>query len=139
MKSGGRRGRSPFGRRPAGSISMWKKLLLAIALLAVGFAGAILSRRTGENRAERSVRVAAAPSVVLAVVSDLRRWPEWWPRERLEGEVQRTYGGPETGVGASSYWSAGDAVGRGRLTITDASDGAIAVELELSGPRAAQS
>jgi polyketide cyclase/dehydrase/lipid transport protein len=113
---------------------MWKKVVVAIALAAVGLAGAILSRGAGNNRAERAVRVDAPPAVVLAVISDLRRWPEWWPRERLAGEVQRTYGGPATGVGASSWWSAGDAVVRGRLTITDASDGKIDVELELTGP-----
>jgi carbon monoxide dehydrogenase subunit G len=119
---------------------MWKRVGLAIALAAIGIAGAIVSRGTaGNQRAERSVRVAAPPAVVLAVISDLRRWPEWWPRERLEDEVQRTYGGPATGVGASSYWSAGDAVVRGRMTITDASDGKIEVELELSGSRHAES
>ncbi|HEY6808937.1 MAG TPA: SRPBCC family protein [Gemmatimonadales bacterium] len=116
-----------------------KKVVFAIALAAIGFAGAMVFRHTGNNRAERAVSVAAPPAVVLAVISDLRRWPEWWPRERLEGQVQRSYGGPATGVGASSYWSAGDAVGRGRMTITDASDGKIMVELELTGPRPAES
>jgi uncharacterized protein YndB with AHSA1/START domain len=118
---------------------MWKKVVFTIALAAIGVAGAIVSRGQGRTRAERTVRVAAPPAVVLAVISDLRRWPEWWPRERAEGEVQRTYGGPATGVGASSWWSAGEAVGRGRMTITDASDGKIDVELELSGPHPAES
>ncbi|HET7787853.1 MAG TPA: SRPBCC family protein [Myxococcales bacterium] len=119
---------------------MWKKVGFAIALAAIGLAGAIVSRGTGRNqRAERTVRVAAPPAVVLAVISDLRRWPEWWPRERLEGEVQRTYGGPATGVGSSAYWAAGDAVERGRITITDASEQRIEVELELSGPHPAES
>lgn len=118
---------------------MWKKVVFTIALAAIGFAGAIVFRGAGRNRAERAVKVAAPPAVVLAVISDLRRWPEWWPRERLEGDVQRTYGGPTTGVGASSYWSAGDAVVRGRMTITDASDGKIDVELELTGPHPAES
>jgi hypothetical protein len=118
---------------------MWKKVGFAIALAATGLAGAFVSRGAGSNRAERAVRVAAPPDVVLAVISDLRRWPEWWPRERPEGQVQRTYGGPITGVGASSWWSAGDAVVRGRMTITDASDGKIDVELELTGPHSAQS
>lgn len=118
---------------------MWKKVVVAIALAAIGLAGAILSRGPGTDRAERAVRVAAPPAVVLAVISDLRRWPEWWPREHPAGEVQRTYGGPATGVGASSWWSAGDAVVRGRMTITDASDGRIDVELELTGPHPTQS
>src|SRR4051794_2437733 len=117
---------------------MWKKLVFAIALAVIGLAGAVVFRGSGSNRVERAVGVAAPPAIVFAVISDLRRWPGWWPREPLEGEVQRTYGGPTTGVGASSYWSAGDAVGRGRVTITDATDGKIDIELELTGPRPAE-
>lgn len=120
---------------------MWKKVALAgFAVAALAFAAALWSRRPAQpQKAERAVTIAAPPAVVLAVISDLRRWPEWSPRERLDPGVRRTYGGPPTGLGSSYYWVGDARVGEGRLTITDLSATTIGVELELKKPRPADS
>src|SRR3954462_4622779 len=95
---------------------------LALAVLA-GVVIAVSSRGGSPRRVEREVLVAAPPEMVLEYVSDLRRWPEWSPRERLDPEVRRTYGGPARGVGSSYYWSGNERIGQGRVTGTAAGGG----------------
>jgi polyketide cyclase/dehydrase/lipid transport protein len=120
---------------------MWKKVAIAgVAIAALAFAAALWSRRPAQpQRAERAVSVAAPPAVVLALISDLRRWPEWSPRERLDPGARRTYGGPPTGLGSSYYWTGDGRMGEGRLTVTDLSSSMVGVELELKKPRPADS
>lgn len=120
---------------------MWKKVAFAgIAVAALAFASALwLHRAAQPQKAERALTIAAPPAVVLALISDLRRWPEWSPRERLDPGVRRTYGGPPSGLGSSCYWSGDDRVGEGRLTVTDVTADMVGVELELKKPRPASS
>jgi hypothetical protein len=120
---------------------MWKKVAVAgFAVAALASAGAFWLRRPAQpQKAERAVTVAAPPAVVLGVISDLRRWPEWSPRERLDPAVRRSYGGPPSGLGSSYYWSGDARVGEGRLTITDLTTSMVGVELELKKPRPADS
>src|SRR3954454_8285101 len=111
---------------------------LALAVLA-GVVIAVSGRGASPRRVEREVVVAAPPEMVLEYVSDLRRWPEWSPRERLDPEVRRTYGGPARGVGSSYYWSGNERIGQGRRTVPAAAEGKVEVELELKQPRAVES
>src|SRR3954463_11738541 len=111
---------------------------LALAVLA-GVVIAVSGRGASPRRVEREVVVAAPPEMVLEYVSDLRRWPEWSPRERLDPEVRRTYGGPARGVGSSYYWSGNERIGQGRLTVTAAAEDKVEVERELKQPSAVES
>src|SRR5512140_2020804 len=137
VSTGGRRAENlPSGRRLIREQPMWKK----VAVAALAFAAALWFRRPAQpQKAERAVSIAAPPAVVLALISDLRRWPEWSPRERLDPVVRRTYGGPPAGLGSSYYWSGEARVGERRLTITDLSAAMVGVELELKKPRPADS
>jgi polyketide cyclase/dehydrase/lipid transport protein len=101
----------------------------AAVLAAAGTAAALVAARPASYRVSRSERVAAPPPVVLAEVSDLRRWSSWtsWPRR--EAGSQQTYGGPAAGVGASVYWARpGAAVERLSVVAVTAER----VELELA-------
>src|SRR4051812_3284998 len=122
VSTGGRRAENlPSGRRLIRELPMWKKVAVAgFAVAALASAAALWFRHSAApQRAERGVVVAAPPAVVLGLISDLRRWPEWSPREKLDPGVRRTYGGPANGLGSSYYWSGDDRVGEGRLTVTD--------------------
>jgi hypothetical protein len=114
---------------------MWKKIAIAgLAVAALALAAALFFRRPGQpQRAERAVSVAAPPALVLALISNLQRWPEWSPLERLDPTVRRTYGGPPTGLGSSYYWSGGS------RTVTDLTPSMVGVELELKKPHPADS
>ena len=85
-------------------------------------------------RLERSARSGATPASVLAQLDDLRRWAAWWPRESIDPELRRTYGGASSGPGASYYWSGNDQAGQGRLTVISASPERVVVEMETDRP-----
>jgi hypothetical protein len=115
-----------------------KKLSLtaaAVLLTSAGFA-AFVATQPATYRVARSTRMAAPPAVVLAHLTDLRRWSSWtsWPHR--DAESQQTYGGPVTGVGSSVYWSRGIAAG-GRMTIVGATADQVELEVELEAQGAA--
>jgi uncharacterized protein YndB with AHSA1/START domain len=80
---------------------------------------------------ERSSTIAAAPAHVYAQVVDLHRWPAWSPWEGLDPDLQRTYAGPEQGVGSAYAWKGNRKAGEGRMEIVGATEPR-AVEVALS-------
>lgn len=66
---------------------------------------------------ERSRLMRAAPNAVFPLVNNFRRWPEWAPQGRGDPTLERTFEGPEEGVGAVSEWKGSRASGAGRMEI----------------------
>ncbi len=93
--------------------------------------------RVKTYRIEREARVDARPDAVLALLADLHRWTAWWPRESLDPDVRRSYGGTPSGPGSSYFWSGNASVGQGRLSILSSSPEGVVVELETDRPRPA--
>jgi hypothetical protein len=84
---------------------------------------------------ERRQRVEAPPSAVFERIVDLRRWQAWSPWEDLDPDLQRTYGGPEAGVGATYEWKGNRKAGQGRMEITDVQpDEAVTIEVQFVKP-----
>ncbi|WP_437758920.1 SRPBCC family protein [Sorangium sp. So ce1389] len=105
--------------------------LLAVVLL---FVIAVMTRPP-TFRVERSATVAAPAEVVYAHVVDFHAWQGWSPWERLDPSMQKTYGGPASGTGASYAWSGNDDVGEGKMTITDAKQPSnVTIRLEFIKP-----
>ena len=118
---------------------MLKKLLLAVAVLLVGLV-AVIATRPAEFAIERSAKMSAPADVVYAQLTDFHRWSAWSPWEKLDPAMKRELSGPESGVGASYGWKGNDAVGEGRMIITEAKpDERVAVTLEFFKPFAAVS
>jgi hypothetical protein len=89
---------------------------------------------------ERSLHVAAPPSALYERIVDLRRWQSWSPWEDLDPQLQRTYDGPEQGVGASYGWSGNRRAGTGRMAVTEAvEDEHVALDLVFEKPFKSQS
>lgn len=101
-----------------------KSVIKAIIFLIMGFTvifygGALLL--PGEARVERSTVIAAAPAKVYAIVSDLRRMPEWSPWLETDPQTRFDFEGPTEGAGQVMRWSSGNPmVGSGTLTVTEA-------------------
>lgn len=77
----------------------------------------------------RSVRVAAPASAIYPLLVDLRRWREWSPFEGLDPDLERTYGGAESGVGATYAWAGNAKAGTGEMGITAATpDTSVVIE-----------
>ena len=85
----------------------------------------------------RSTHVAAPPERVRALVEDFRAWREWSPWEGLDPGMQREYGGPDRGVGATYHWAGNRKAGEGRMEVTASEPSAVVVALEFLKPFAA--
>jgi hypothetical protein len=69
---------------------------------------------------ERSTLVDADVARVYDHVVDFHQWPTWSPWEDLDPALQRTYSGPDAGVGSVYEWSGNRKAGQGRMAITSA-------------------
>ena len=92
---------------------MIKKTLLLIAIFVAGVLG-FATTKPDTFSVQREVTVKAAPDKVAALVTDFQKWQLWSPWEKLDPDMQRTYGGPASGLGAKYVWHGDDKVGAGR-------------------------
>ena len=84
---------------------------------------------------ERQERIAAPPAAILERIVDFRRWQEWSPWEELDPNLQRTYSGAESGVGAVYEWAGNRKAGKGRMQITSVEpDQAVTIDLQFLKP-----
>ena len=113
---------------------MLKKGLLLVLVLLVLFLG-FVATRPDRYRVERSATIAAPPERVFANLSDLRRWTAWSPWEARDPAMKRTYGGAESGRGATYAWDGNDQVGSGRMTVVESTPpSGLAIDLEFLTP-----
>jgi Polyketide cyclase / dehydrase and lipid transport len=80
---------------------------------------------------ERSTTIAATPEKIFPLLQDFHRWVDWSPWEGIDPNLQRTYTGPASGVGASYAWVGSRKVGSGRMEIVAASP-ADSLDIELA-------
>lgn len=106
--------------------SVWLFVLFALAALAVAW----MWLRPDMLRVQRSAHVLASRPLVYALVADLKNWERWSPWEYLEPEVQRSYSGPASGVGATYEWRGGGDSGRMRVVEANAPE-QVTIALEL--------
>jgi hypothetical protein len=52
----------------------------------------------------RSTQIAAPAERVHALINDFHEWQKWSPWEGRDPQMERTYAGPESGVGATYAW-----------------------------------
>ena len=89
--------------------------LVAILVVLIAFAY-VLPRHAA---VVRSIDVAATPSAVYPIVSDLRRFNEWSPWRDLDSATVYIFTGPADGVGQTMNWTSKDPrVGTGKQSIT---------------------
>lgn len=98
-----------------------KGLLIGVALLALLLFGGGLLLPAGFT-VQRSASIGAPPDQVYAAVADPRRWNDWGEWNRRDRNMQITYFGPPSGVGAGWEWKS-QSQGDGRMTFTAAEPG----------------
>jgi len=117
-------------------IPMWKKLALGAAVVVAALL-AFVAVQPAAFVVERSAEVAAPAAVVQAHIENLRAMDEWSPWVKMDPQLEISYAGPESGVGASSAWQ-GPQMGEGRLTVTAVRPGQeVEMRLEMLAPMAA--
>lgn len=67
----------------------------------------------------RSKLIAAPAEDVFPLVNSFNYWPRWSPWESLDPDMQRTYLGPQSGVGAKYAWSGNRNAGAGNMEIIE--------------------
>lgn len=100
------------------------KITAAIAVvLAIAIAAALIlaATRPDRLRVERTATIKAPAEKIFPLVNDFRRWRTWSPYETKDPAMTRTYGGAESGKGATYAWDGDRNVGSGRMEILDAS------------------
>jgi hypothetical protein len=88
----------------------------------------------GSYSVERTVTMKAPAARVHDLVNDFHRWPSWSPWEDLDPDVERTYSGPDQGIGAHYSWSGNKKAGRGSMEITRSSAEEIVIALQFLKP-----
>jgi len=97
---------------------MFKKILIAVVLLVVGFT-VVVALQPSQFHVERTATIAAPPAAVFAHVDDLHKWEAWSPWAKLDPAAKVGYEGAPAGKGAAFTWAGNDKVGEGRMTIVE--------------------
>jgi hypothetical protein len=82
----------------------------------------------------RSITINADVANIHHQINDFHAWMQWSPWEDIDPAMQRTFTGPETGVGAHYTWSGNRKAGSGSMEITAVHDDRIDVELAFLKP-----
>jgi len=85
-------------------------------------------------RIERSLTIEAPPVRIAGYLIDFHRWRDWSPWEKLDPDMQRTYGGPESGEGAIYAWSGNGKAGAGHMRVTHAEPQRVVIALDFEKP-----
>jgi hypothetical protein len=111
------------------------KILVALVVVVAAFV-VVVATRPAEFHIERSLAMLAPPLSVFAQVNDLHAWAAWSPWEKLDPKMEKTYGGPTDGPGATYAWkSESGKVGQGRMTIERSeAPGLVVIKLEFIKP-----
>ena len=83
---------------------------------------------------ERSRTVEAPPERVRELLEDFHAWPSWSPWEQLDPGMQRSYGGPPRGPGATYAWTGNRKAGRGRMELVSVTEERVEVALHFDKP-----
>jgi len=83
---------------------------------------------------ERSITINVPAPRVHGLVDDFRHWTEWSPWEDLDPDLERTYSGPDQGVGAHYAWSGNRKAGVGSMEIMSSTPTEIVIALAFLKP-----
>lgn len=97
------------------------KIFIRISLLAIGIVIGlciVAAMKPDHFRVERSVVIHAPAERIFALMNNLREFARWSPYEGRDPAMQKTFGNITAGKSASYAWDGNQAVGAGRMEIT---------------------
>lgn len=112
-------------------------MIKLLAVIVVALIALLLYAATRPNsfRIQRSLRINAAPDRLFALLNDFRQWSGWSPWEKMDPDMQRTFSGPEVGVGTVYEWQGNKKVGKGRMEILESSPSTrLRIKLDFFSP-----
>lgn len=82
----------------------------------------------------RETIVRAPAEVIHDLLDDFPSWQRWSPWEDLDPQMQRTYAGADSGVGARYAWEGNKKAGKGTMQITGDEPQRVDVALAFEKP-----
>lgn len=82
----------------------------------------------------RQAVISAEPSRIHGLIDNLHEWTKWSPWEDLDPQLQRTYTGPEAGIGAKYAWIGNRKAGAGSMEVIASADREIGIQLVFEKP-----
>ena len=70
---------------------------------------------------QRTASIKAPSEKIFPFIDDFQNWGSWSPYENKDPAMKRTYGGAESGKGATYAWDGDKNVGSGRMEILETS------------------
>ncbi|GLS05887.1 potassium-transporting ATPase subunit F [Chitiniphilus shinanonensis] len=110
------------------------KIILLVVVAAIAVVLVYAAPRPNTFRIERSTRIQAPPAKVAALIDDFHAWQTWSPWEQRDPALQRTFSGPQRGVGAIYEYQGNKQVGQGRMEIIESSLARILIKLDFLQP-----
>jgi hypothetical protein len=108
-------------------------LLFIVAIIAGVFAIAMTKPATFS--VTRTLAIAAPPAKLQAMINDFHAWGAWSPWEKIDPNLQRTFSGPASGVGAVYEWKGNKSVGSGRMEVLGEESGqSVKIKLDFITP-----
>ncbi len=82
----------------------------------------------------RATHIDAPPERVRPLLVNFREWQKWSPWEDVDPNLNRTYSGPDEGVGAHYHWSGNKQAGEGSMEIVKSEPQLVEVDLRFLKP-----
>ena len=106
--------------------------LLALAIVVVLILAAM---KPAVFQVVRSETINAPPETVFGHINDFHKWSEWSPWESYDPDMNKTYGGPDSGVGTTYAWNGNKKVGEGRMEIVESTPPSkVSIKLDFIKP-----
>jgi hypothetical protein len=84
---------------------------------------------------ERSITINAPASEVYPYINNLQAWQDWSPWEGIDPKLNRSYTGPQAGIGAGYGWVGNRKAGAGFMEITESEEpGKVVLALDFQRP-----
>jgi uncharacterized protein YndB with AHSA1/START domain len=116
---------------------MWNVIFIVLGVIAAVVVVVLILawRKPDVFQVVRTTTIDAPPEKVFGYLNDFRQWRAWSPWENLDPNLQRTYSGADSGVGAKYAWEGNKNVGAGSMEIVESnSPSKISLKLDFSRP-----
>ena len=116
---------------------MFEAIVIIAIILAIAIAAVLVFAATKPKtlRVQRAIGIKAPAETIFPLISDFHQWLKWSPYEEKDPAMKRTYGGADSGKGATYAWDGDKNVGSGRMEILEAAaPSKIVIKLDFFKP-----
>ena len=116
---------------------MFEVIVIIAIILAIAVAAILVLAATKPDRLRvaRAIDIKAPAATIFPLISDFHRWRSWSPYEEKDPAMKRSYGGADSGKGATYAWDGDKNVGSGRMEILEAAaPSKIVIKLDFFTP-----